>query len=138
MILQSHIKAVFPRFRPQRFTGQAVYLLQHIPLLLQSFFPGQSLLPALIGFFKQGKPLFIDPVVGNIPPGIPKISLIALRLCQKALLNELLQINKIWISRKRGKGLIRRIPISGRPKGKDLPDALSRLFQAVDPFICFL
>ena len=132
MILQSHIKAVFPCFRPKSFKGQTVNLLQNATRILCRFFPrsplpGQPILPPIIGLSKQRKPLPVDPVIGNIPPGIPKISLIAFFLCQKALPDQLLQVDKIRISRKSGKGLVGRIPIARRAKGKHLPKALSRL-----------
>ena len=50
---------------------------------------------------------------------------------------EFLQIDKIRIARKTGEGLIGRIAVSGGPERQNLPIALSRLLQAVNPSVGF-
>ena len=53
------------------------------------------------------------------------VALRALLCCQKISLDKLLQVNKVRVSCKCGKGLIRGISISGRSKWQNLPEFLS-------------
>ena len=47
---------------------------------------------------------------------------------QKAILDQCLQINKIWISGKSGERLVRRIPVTGRSEWQNLPQGLPAFF----------
>ena len=109
MILYCHIKAIFSGFRIQL----------RLKELMMVFFP------PFISFFQDLKPRFVYFIVSNIPVIITKISLFTLIFCKKTFSDQLLQINKIRISSKCRKRLIRRIPKTRRAQWKDLPEALS-------------
>src|SRR5699024_4919586 len=59
---------------------------------------------------------------------VPKVAGIAFFSCEKSFFNQCLQIDKIWVSGKSGKGLVGRISISCRSKRKNLPVLLSSCF----------
>ena len=94
--------------------------------------------PAPKGPFQQWEAVKILLLIINILRIRSKICSVTLRLCQKSPRDQLLQIDKIRIPGKCAKGLIGRIPISGRPQRQDLPVTLSRLCQLVYKRICLL
>ena len=59
---------------------------------------------------------------------IPKVTGVTFFSGEKLLFDQRLQVDKIWIPGKGGKGLIGRIPISCRSQRKDLPVLLSSCF----------
>ena len=132
MILYCHKKAVFPgicrkcirKKLHQFFITAALYLL--------------LLSPAPKGPFQQWEAVKILLLIINILRIRSKICNVTLCLCQKSPRDQLLQIDKIRIPGKCAKGLIGRIPISGRPQRQDLPVTLSRLCQLVHKRICLL
>jgi hypothetical protein len=109
----------------------------------------ESVVPAEGGKFRRipvaasGKGLSKE-----VPPGMIQKSVVhrsrifrnlapALFFCQKALPDQLIQIDIIWVSRKGGKGLIGRVPVACGAQGKDLPEALAGFLQIVNKILCF-
>ena len=73
-------------------------------------------------------------VVYAVRPFSP-VDFLAFLFCKNSLFHQSLQADKVRISRKSGKGLVRRISVACRAKGKDLPVALSCFFQPVHKII---
>ena len=67
----------------------------------------------------------VDFLIIHIAKTSAPVALRALLCCQKISLDKLLQVNKVRVSCKCGKGLIRGISISGRSKWQNLPEFLS-------------
>ena len=97
------------------------------------------LIPAsLEGFLKKRQAAAIQPAVIDLRRILPEIGPVTLFSGQKPLFDQLLKRDKIRISRKCRKGLIRRIPVSGRPDRQYLPAGHPCVCQIIHKPVCFL
>ena len=93
---------------------------------------------SLICFAKKWETFLIQFLIVDIIFFLSEICRITLFFRQNTFFDQCLQTDKIWISGKSRKRLIRGIPITCRSNGKDLPVGLSRLLQPVHETIRFL
>ena len=112
-------------------------ILQPVPILLHKTHKIRIMgyIAAPIGDAQQIETLPVNlPVIGK-PWVISKIAGVAFLSRKHALLHQRIQIDKIWIPCKGGKGLVGRVPVACGGKGQNLPVALPRLPQPVDKVI---
>ena len=92
---------------------------------------------ALIGHGQKNVTAAVHFFVIDVILIVTEIHAVALFPGQDALINQGLQINKVGIARKGGKGLVRRITVGCGMNGKNLPEGLSGFLQPVHEGICF-
>ena len=122
MFLTCHIQAVIPkpvRILPLKYTEVRCLLMGAAPESRAQYLEA----------------ILIDRLIGNgrfiSAPG----KLIKIFFFQQSFLHKDLQIDKIRIARVGGKGLVRAVPVAGRPKGQHLPVFLPRCPQKIHKLI---
>ena len=127
------VKTVF-QCHKQRIIGQPPLILCHKLLVLLILADVAS----LICFAKKRETFLIQFLIIDIIFFLSEICRITLFFRQNTFFDQCLQTDKIWISGKSRKRLIRGIPVAGRSDRQNLPVGLSRLLQPVYKTICFL
>ena len=122
LIFHSHKKCI---------VGKPPFILCHESLIILIF----ADVAVLVSFAEKFIAAFVNLLVVYAVRPFSPVDFLAFLFCKNSLFHQSLQTDKVRISRKSGKGLVRRISVACRAKGKDLPVALSCFFQPVHKII---
>ena len=81
---------------------------------------------ARLGLFKQRKAAFVDLAVVNIAGIVAPVAGVDLCARQELILDEQVEVDEVWVARKGGEALIRRVAVARRAERQELPVFLSR------------
>ena len=110
-------------------------VLQPPAVFLPEFFDGRFLFSPGKGFSEQHKPGVPQGFIIHLFRVVSPVVFQAFLFCQKPLVTEAIQIQKIGVPRKGGKALVGAVPIAGGANGQHLPVGLARLLQKIYKFI---
>ena len=110
-------------------------VLQPPAVFLPEFFDGRFLFSPGKGFSEQYKPGVPQGFIIHLFRVVSPVVFQAFLFCQKPLVTEAVQIQKIGVPCKGGKALVGAVPVAGGANGQHLPVGLARLLQKIYKFI---